>query len=245
MRIVAIVQARMTSTRLPGKVLLEVEGKPLLTYLVERLRRANTINEICIATTVNETDDVLAEFCQEQGIRCYRGSEHDVLSRYYHAAVEAKADVVVRITSDCPLIDPAVVDKAVKYYLDNGGMYDYVSNSLERTYPRGMDTEVFSFRALEEAYNHADKAYEREHVTPYLYQNPERFRLSNVAYGEYQAKYRWTVDTPEDFELVKLILESLYVTNPTFTLEDTLQLLHRHPHWSEINATIEQKKLTE
>lgn len=243
MHVVAIVQARMTSTRLPGKVLLEVEGKPLLAYLVERLRRARTINEICIATTVNETDDVLAEFCEEQGINCFRGSEHDVLSRYYHAAVESKADVVVRITSDCPLIDPVVVDRVVDAYLNKDEEFDYVSNSLQRTYPRGMDTEVFSFKVLEEAYNQASKPYEREHVTPYLYQHPERFRLLNVTFEECQAQHRWTVDTHEDFELVKLLLMAGLELNPIFTLEDLLDIIQRNPEWSTLNQYIEQKKL--
>ncbi|HEX3032696.1 MAG TPA: glycosyltransferase family protein [Bacillota bacterium] len=243
MKVVAIVQARMTSTRLPGKILLEVMDKPLLAYQMERLRQVPNLDEIWLATTSNATDDLLEKFGYDQGIPIFRGSEDDVLSRYYHSATRAGADVVVRITSDCPLIDPEVVEQIVGLYLQNQDQYDYVSNTLERSYPRGMDIEVFSFRALEQAFNEGHQQYEREHVTPYIYQHPDLFRLKNVKLANPQDEYRWTVDTEEDFLLIKLILENIYPVNRDFRLQDILTLLAEHPEWSAINAHIEQKKL--
>lgn len=241
MKTVIISQARMTSTRLPGKVLKEVLNKPLLVYHIERLQRVASADELVIATTTNMTDDPIADLCSRMGIGCYRGSEEDVLSRYYEAALTYKADIVVRVTSDCPMIDTGVVDRVIGYYKENCAQYDYVCNTLQRTYPRGMDTEVFSFRALEEASRYATAKPEREHVTPYLYHHPERFRLGNVAMDRDESRYRWTVDTIEDFTLIKKIIEALYPENPEFTLQDCLELLEVHPDWAKINAGIEQK----
>lgn len=238
---VIIVQARMTSTRLPGKVLMEVLGKPLLAYQLERLRRVRLADEIVLATTTNQTDDVLAEFAAQEGVACCRGDEQDVLDRYYQAAVMAKADVVVRVTSDCPLIEPAIIDDVIQVYFESPGV-DYVSNALSRTYPRGLDIECFSFEALETAWKNADKAYEREHVTPYLYQQDVFSKKEVKADGDYSS-YRWTVDTPEDYQLIRLLLEEVYPMNPSFSWREVLQALERHPEWNQINAEIEQKKL--
>ena len=217
MKTVIIDQARMTSTRLPGKVMKEVLGKPLLEYQIERLKRANEADQLVIATTTNDTDQPIVELCKRLGVAYYSGSEEDVLSRYYEAATEFGADVVVRVTSDCPLIDPAVVDKVIKHYKDNWDKYDYVSNTLTRTYPRGLDTEVFSYKVLQEAFFNAKEQSEREHVTPYICWHPERYRLGNVFHHENQSQHRWTVDTPEDFELIKLILQELYPVSNKFT----------------------------
>ncbi|MBZ0104044.1 MAG: glycosyltransferase family protein [Sulfuricella denitrificans] len=238
-----IVQARMTSTRLPGKILKPVLGKPLLEYQLERIRRSELANDIVIATTTNKTDQPIVDWCNRCGVTCFRGPEHDVLARYHGAAALCHADTVVRVTSDCPLIDPAVIDKVIDYYLTHTAECDYASNCLERTYPRGMDVEVFSRRALDEAHSEARDALEREHVTPFIYGHPERYRLANITYPENQGHHRWTVDTQEDFELVGKILSSLYPDNPLFTLEDALELLRQHPDWASINAHIEQKKL--
>lgn len=238
---VIIVQARMTSTRLPGKVLKEVLGKPLLAYQLERLRRVRLADEIILATTINWTDDVLAEFAAQEGVSCCRGDEEDVLDRYYQAAVMAKADVVVRVTSDCPLLDPGVVDQVIQTYYEPP-QADYVSNTLSRTYPRGLDVECFSFAALQAAWEKADQAYEREHVTPYLYQQDVFSKKEVKADGDY-SDYRWTVDTPEDYQLIRLLLEEVYPLNPCFSWRDVLQALERHPDWNQINAEIEQKKL--
>ncbi|MBU0593628.1 MAG: glycosyltransferase family protein [Gammaproteobacteria bacterium] len=238
-----IVQARMTSTRLPGKILKQVLGKPLLEYQLERLRRSRLTDGIVIATTTNETDQPIVDWCERHDVACFRGSEHDVLARYHGAAVLCHADTVVRVTSDCPLIDPAVIDEVIDYYRTHITDCDYASNCLERSYPRGMDVEVFSRRTLDEAFAEAKDSAEREHVTPFIYRHPERYRLANIAYLEDQGRHRWTVDTQEDFELVEKILSALYPAKPTFTLEDVLDMLQQHPDWADINAHVEQKKL--
>jgi len=243
MRAGIIVQARMTSTRLPGKVLMSVMGKPLLEYEIERLQRVRRVDDIIIATTTNDTDQPIVDLAERSGIKVFRGSEEDVLSRYYGAAKENDLEAVVRITSDCPLIDPAVVDDVISAYLENSETCDYVSNCLSRTFPRGMDTEVFSFELLKKVHFEARQPHEREHVTPYIYQNPQRFRLRNLAFILDESRHRWTVDTPEDFELIRRILEMLYPKNQAFGLEDVLAVMDAHPDWFELNAQIEQKKL--
>ncbi|MHB8073698.1 cytidylyltransferase domain-containing protein [Desulfosporosinus fructosivorans] len=238
MKTVIISQARMTSTRLPGKVLKEVMGKPLLTFQIERLKRVGKGNEIVVATTVHRTDDPVEELCCRLGVKCFRGPEDDVLARYYHAATDAGADVVVRVTADCPLIDPGIVDAVIASFAEGG--YDYVSNTLTRTYPRGMDTEVFSYKVLAEAYKEAEKQSEREHVTPFIYTRRDRYKLGSVKGNEDNSKYRWTVDTSEDFELIKNILEYVYPHNPLFVMEDCIQAHMINPRWFEINAQVEQ-----
>ena len=243
MRTVIINQARMTSTRLPGKVMKEVLGKPLLEYQIERLKRANEADELVIATTINDTDQPIVELCKRLEVAYYRGSEEDVLSRYYEAATEFGADIVVRVTSDCPLIDPTVVDKVIKHYKDNRDKYDYVSNTLTRTYPRGLDTEVFSYKVLQEAFFYAKEQPEREHVTPYICWHPERFRLNNVFHHENQSQHRWTVDQIEDFLLIENIIKALYPNNPQFDMTDVLILLRENSEWVKLNAGVEQKEI--
>ncbi|MFF6014769.1 cytidylyltransferase domain-containing protein [Lysinibacillus fusiformis] len=241
MRIVAIIQARMGSTRLPGKILKKVNGRPLLSYQLERLQQSNHINDLVIATTLNEKDDLIVEFCKKNNILWFRGSEKDVLARYYETAKTFKADAIVRITSDCPIIDVQVVDKTIQYFVDNN--YEYVSNTVDRTYPRGLDTEAFTFEALEKAYKEAVMERDREHVTAYFYTNPDVFKISSVRNETDYSKYRWTVDTEEDFQLIKNIIEKLYNDNPNFTFHDTVKLMEANPDWFYINAHIEQKKL--
>lgn len=241
MGIAIIVQARMTSTRLPGKVLKTVMGKPLLEYLVERLRKVKLADKIIIATTINNTDEPIVELCKKLDVLCFRGSEGNVLSRYFYAAGMYNAHTVVRITSDCPLIDPNVVDNIIGFYLRNKKRYDYVSNTLKRTFPRGMDVEVFDFKLLSEAFNETDLSYDCEHVTPFIYRQPQRYRVHNISYIQDKSFYRWTVDTKEDFELIEVILNSIYPTKPDFTLEDLLELLEKNPQWLKINSHIEQK----
>lgn len=231
----------MTSTRLPGKVLKSAAGKPLLAHHVERLRRAARIDELVVATTANATDDVTAEWCSGAGVAVFRGSEHDVLERYVLAARAHAADVVVRITSDCPLIDPAVVDRTVGAFLDAWPRFDYASNRIVKTYPRGLDTEVATLAALETAHSEAIEPPDREHVTFFIHRQPQRFRLLNVAADGDFSHHRWTVDTPEDFELVRRILEALYPTNPAFGMSECLSLLDANPTWMLINAHVEQK----
>jgi spore coat polysaccharide biosynthesis protein SpsF len=243
MRVVIIVQARMTSTRLPGKVLKTVLNKPLLEYQIERLRRAKLADEIVIATTDNGSEQPIVELCERLAVTCFRGSEDDVLARYHGAALASQADVVVRVTSDCPIIDPSVIDEVIRFYLDHCTQYDYVSNDLIRSYPRGMDTEVFSFQSLDEAFRESTRQADREHVTPFIYTQPQRYRLANIAYQDDQSCHRWTVDTPEDFELIRRIIEMLYPRSSDFSLADTLSLVKKHPDWMLINAHVEQKNL--
>lgn len=236
MRVVIINQARMGSTRLPGKVLKEVLGKPLLEYQVERLRRARSASALVIATTANPADDVLVRQCERMGVPVFRGAEEDVLDRYYRAARMHHADVIARVTSDCPLIDPAVVDQVIGHHTDHAPQFDYVSNTQVRTYPRGMDIEVFGMAALGRAWREARSTNEREHVTPYLYRHPEFFRVAQVTRDDDQSAHRWTVDTADDFELIRRIIEALYPANPDFRLEDILKLLSAKPEWVAINA---------
>lgn len=243
MEIVAIIQARMSSTRLQGKVLKTVMDKTLLEYQLERVRQSTLIDEIIVATTEKESDNQIVKLCEQLNVNVYRGSENDVLSRYYGAAMEFKADVIVRLTSDCPLIDPEVIDEVIQLYLERQEIIDYASNALERTFPRGLDTEVFSFEALQKACERASLERDREHVTAYIYTNQSEFHLANVTCGQDFSNHRWTVDTEEDFELIKRILESLHPNNPTFIMQDVIDLLDENPTWVKINEHIEQKKL--
>lgn len=237
---VAVVQARMTSTRLPGKILLPIAGRPMLWYQLQRMRAAATLDRIVIATTTNATDDPVVAFCREQGCDVVRGSEQDVLSRYADAARAFDAEVVVRLTSDCPLLPPALIDEAVGRFRA-AQPCDYLSNMLQPSYPYGLAVEVMHAWALLQAAQEAVDPAEREHVTPFLYWRPERFRLASMTMQPDLSRHRWTVDTPEDFDLVSRILSDLYDRQPDFGVPDVLALLERHPDWSRINAHVEQK----
>ncbi|MBB1073510.1 glycosyltransferase family protein [Rhodoferax sp. 4810] len=242
-KIVVITQARMASTRLPGKVMMSILNKPLLMYQIERLKHISNVHAVVVATTTSSLDDVIEDFCHQQNVAVFRGDELDVLKRYYEAAKQFNADIVVRVTSDCPLIDPKISEQVINFYLDSQGKVDYVSNTIERTYPRGLDTEVFSFALLELAYEEATKAYEREHVTPFFYCQPERFRISQIKNAVDLSQYRWTVDTAEDFELVKRVLEKIYPVHSQFAMEDIVRILDQNPEWSNVNSHIMQKAL--
>ncbi|HJV76561.1 MAG TPA: glycosyltransferase family protein [Noviherbaspirillum sp.] len=243
MKVVIVVQARMTSTRLPGKVLKEVLGKSLLEYLIERLRRVRLTDEFVIATTINETDDAIVSLCRRLAVPVMRGSELNVLSRYYEAATAQHADVVVRITSDCPAIDPQVIDTVIAFFLDNRDKYDYVSNTLKPSFPYGMAVEVFSYASLADAYREATNGPELEHVTPFIYLRPDRYRIGHFIHSEDLSRHRWTVDTPEDFELIRRLIEENYPINPEFGMREVLDTLQTHPDWVSLNAHIAQKKL--
>lgn len=242
MRTVVVVQARMNSSRLPGKVMLPLAGEPMLARLLERLRRVKKAGAVLIATTTNSSDNVISLWAQSQGVACYRGSELDVLARYAGAAREVAADVVVRVTSDCPLLDPVLVDQAIAAF--EVGDCDYVSNMLPPTWPYGMAVEVFSVESLMQADREAGQEAEREHVTPFIYWRPERYRLKNLPSPEDLSHHRWTVDTPEDYQLVQLIFDSLYRSQPEFTLADVLSTMRVHPEWMHINQHISQKQAT-
>lgn len=241
MRVVCIVQARMGATRLPGKPLKKIMGRPILAYLVERLRRAKSLDDVVIATTPEKQDDEIALWCQKEEIACYRGSEDDVLERYLEAARLHHADAVVRVTGDCPLIDPAIVDTVVDDFLRNVPKYDYVSNTITRSYPRGLDVEVFSMEALEKVAQVAQRGEYREHVTLYFYEHPKEFSVGSVVRSAEDSMDRWTVDTDADLKLVSRIIEELYPINPNFHMQDVLKLLEEYPELRKINAHISQK----
>lgn len=241
MKTVIICQARMTSTRLPGKVLLKILGKPLLEYQIERMKRVTLADEIIIATTLNNTDDPIVSLSEKLKISYSRGPEEDVLKRYYLAAAECKADLIIRVTSDCPLLDPGIIDQTIKYYKNND--FDYVSNMLTRSYPRGLDCEVFSMEALTMAHNEAYQKSDREHVTPYIYNNPDKFKISGIESDTDYSHHRWTVDTKDDFLLIKTIYEKILSEKEDFTWLDCIELMKKYPKLQEINAHIEQKKI--
>ncbi|OMC89147.1 acylneuraminate cytidylyltransferase [Viridibacillus sp. FSL H7-0596] len=243
MTVLAIIQARMGSTRLPGKILKQVNGKALLAYQLERVGKSKFIDQIVIATTIDQKDDQIVEFCIQYGVDYYRGSENDVLARYYEAAEQFDGDIIVRLTSDCPIIDPVVIDETINYYIDHSSEFDYVSNTIERTYPRGLDTEVFSRDALEKSNEKAKLERDREHVTAFMYSNPQIFRIGSISNTQNLENHRWTVDTAEDFQLVDLILSNLYSKNQLFYMSDVIELLDKHPDWVQLNSHIEQKKL--
>lgn len=231
----------MGSTRLPGKVLRPILGKPLLGYQIDRLRRVKNTASLVIATSQLPADDPIEAFAGSQGVLCFRGNERDVLDRYYRCAQWIGADIVVRSTADCPLIDPDLVEMAIAEFRKRGDC-DYASNAtMDRTYPRGLDVEVISFRALEQAACQADAAYDREHVTPFIVKRPDQFRAFSIKNDRDLGMLRWTVDTPEDFEFIKRVLEGIYQTNPTFSWKDVLSLLEQYPEWSKLNSHVQQK----
>ncbi len=236
--IAAIVQARMGSTRLPRKVLKKVVGKPLLEHIVERLKRSKKLEKIIVATTSAPADKPIVEFCERNNIDYFIGSENDVLDRYYQAAKKFRVNPVVRITADCPLIDPVVVDKILDYFLRNRGKLDFASNTIKRTYPDGLDVEVFSFETLERTWSEAKHGFDREHVTPFMCNNPDKFRVANVENDQDLSGLRWTVDYPEDFEMVKLVFENLYKKKGVFLMDDVIKLLKKKPEIAEINKRI-------
>jgi len=233
-RIVAIVQARMGSTRLPGKVLKTVCGKTLLEHQMERMLRAALLDAVVVATSVSPADDRIEDLVLSRGWMVYRGPEEDVLGRYAEAAAAFEANPVVRMTMDNPLMDPYVIDRVVETY--QNGSYDFVTNNLEATFPHGLDLEVFSRAALGIAHREATKAFDREHVSPFIRDHPSRFRLGNVRSPRDLHHLRWTVDYPEDFEFVLAVYEMLYRDGEFFTSDDVLTLLERHPDLRWINA---------
>jgi spore coat polysaccharide biosynthesis protein SpsF len=240
MKTVGIIQARMGSTRLPGKVMLDLAGEPMLVRIVRRVQGAEALASTIVATTTLPQDDSIAKLCAEHGWICFRGSENDLLDRYYCAALAHHADVIVRITADCPLIDPAIVDQVVQTFTEHQPEVDYVSNIFPtRTFPRGLDTEVISFDALERAWRDDHNPAWREHVTPYIRENPKNFYTLGVSNHADYSHLRWTVDTPEDLELISRIYG--HFGNKSFSWQDALDLLKRHQNWSEINRHVEQK----
>ena len=235
-KVTAIIQARMASTRLPGKVMKEVLGRPLLSYLIERVRCCKDIEDVILATTLNYEDDPIASFGSNQGVDVFRGSENNVLERYYKAATSFGARHIMRITADCPLIDPELLDILIEYYFVQ--KYDYVSNAVNPTLPDGLDAEIFTFKALDYAHKHAVLPSELEHVTPYIRNHPEVFKTGNWTHHDDLSQLRWTVDEPEDFEFVRQVIEILYPVNRSFRMNDVLDIIHQRPDLAQINAHI-------
>jgi spore coat polysaccharide biosynthesis protein SpsF len=225
----------MTSTRLPGKVLMEVMGRPLLSYQIERLRFSKRINEIIIATTTNKEDDPVAELAYKEGLKVFRGSEDDVLDRYYQAAKEYRAKHIMRLTADCPLIDPVICDLVIDEYLKSGANYVHTGPS----FAEGVDSEIFSFKSLEEAWKKARLRSEREHCTLFFHNHPEKFKKITMCNDTDDSKYRITVDRPEDFLVVKAVFEGLYnTTNRYFGTGDIKRFLDSHPSIFQLNSSV-------
>lgn len=234
--ILGLLQARVSSTRLPGKVLLPVLGEPLLARQLERVRRATSLDRLVVCTSDRASDAPLAELCGRLDVACFRGSLDDVLDRCWRAAAAHRPEHVVRLTGDCPLADPAVLDQVVAAHLSGG--HDYTSNCLVRTFPDGLDVEVLRFACLEEARREARLPSEREHVTPFVWRAPERYDLGSVTRSPDLSHLRWAVDEPADLEVVRRIYAALYPRDPAFATDDVLALLAREPELAAGNAAI-------
>ena len=239
-KIITIIQARMSSTRLPGKILLPLGEITVLGLGVSRIKKSQRLDAVIVATTDLTSDDVTANYCLDNGIHYFRGNCDNVLERYYMAAKQYGAkvgDLIVRMTSDCPFIDYRILDAMLENFQG-----DYFSNTLTRSFPRGFDLEIFTFAALEKAYLSAENPSEKEHVTPYIYNHPEMFSLHGFGCDEDNSDLRVTLDTPEDWQVIEQTYLSLSKTNPDFTYQDVIKFLRQNPQVAKLNALVEQKK---
>lgn len=234
MKIVAIIQARMNSSRLPGKVLMPLANKPVLAHIIERLSYCKMIEKIVVATSIEDSDNPVADYCHDKGVDCYRGSLDDVLDRYYQAAKIYHADSILRITGDCPVIDPVVVDAVITGYLS--GEYDLYG--LGGGFPDGLDCTVFSFFALKRAWKEANLKSEREHVCPFIENNPQLFATGMLELFRGLEKQRWTLDEPDDYELLSIVFNNLYRENVPFLTHQVLQFIQNNPKLLSINSNI-------
>ena len=238
----AILQARMSSTRLPGKVLKPVLGRPMILRQIERIRRGKNLDRLVVATSTDHSDDPLVAVCQAEGIECERGSLGDVLDRFYNIALKYRPTQIIRLTADCPLMDPEVMDSTITFQIRHG--FDYTSNTLDRpTFPHGLDAEVVRTECLERAWREARTPYEREHVTPYFYNHRDLFFVGTYQGKEDLSEFRWTVDEPEDLEVVRRVYAALYPAKPDFRMADVLELFRREPSLVSINAHLQRKVL--
>lgn len=238
MNIVTVVQARCSSSRLPNKVLLPILGKELLIRQLERISHSFLAGKIVVATSTDKSDDKIENLCKENNYLCFRGSLNDLLDRHYQAAKLFNAEAVVKIPSDCPLIDPNIIDNVINFFIKNNNKYDYVSNLHPATYPDGNDVEIMHFSVLEKAWFEAKKDFEREHTTPYIWENTEIFRIGNYYWKsgkDYSMTHRFTIDYQEDYEFILKIYEKLYPITPYFSLENILDLLKTEPELLKIN----------
>ncbi len=237
--IVIVVQARMSSSRLPGKAMMPVLGQSLLARMIERLRMSYYQATIVIATSTDTSDDLIEQEAAAIEVPCYRGSMDNLLDRHYQAALLHRADVVLKIPSDCPLIDPRIIDQVLDFFFDHRGAYDYVSNLHPATLPDGNDVEVMTMDCLERTWKEASRPLELEHTTPYIWENPEQFRIANVPWGtglNFSMSHRFTIDYPEDYEFICSVYQKLYPRRKNFSCNDILQLLENDPRIYEINA---------
>lgn len=239
MNILIVCQARTGSTRLPGKVLLPLAGKPLIVRCMERIQRSHLATTSVVATTTDPVDDQLVATCLEAGLHVFQGHPTDLLDRHYRAGVAYNADIIVKVPSDCPLIDPMIIDLVIQRFLDLSGTVDYVSNLHPASFPDGNDVEVFSMLALEQAWHHARRDIDREHTTPWFWDNNSSIRTANYLWQDgrdLSTVARWTVDYPEDYMFVRAVYEHLYPTCPTFGLIEILELVHEHPEIEALNS---------
>ena len=231
----------MGSSRLPEKVGMLLQGKPLFVRQAERVSAARFRGRVIIATTTEAGDDPIEAICEREGLECFRGDAHDLLDRHYQAALVYPADAVIKIPSDCPLIDPVVIDRVISFYLAHFDEYDFVSNLHPATWPDGMDVEIMAFPVLEQAWKEASRPLEREHTTPYIWERPERFRIGNVVMEggrDYSMTHRFTIDYAEDYAFIRAVFDELYPVNPLFGVSDILALLERRPDIYAINAPL-------
>ncbi|MCT4633500.1 MAG: glycosyltransferase family protein [Firmicutes bacterium] len=240
-KVVATIEARMTSSRLPGKVLLDLAGKPALQHIVERLRRSNYIDDVVVATTINKTDDPIINLCDNIGCKYYRGSEEDVLLRVLDTAKSVDAELLVEITGDCPVIDHRHTDQLIELFESDN--YDYVANTIKRTYPRGFDTQVFPVKVLEKVNELTKDPYDHEHVSVYIYTHPEMFKLGNIEAPEHlnHPELEITLDTKEDYELISRLYRDLYPLDNEFSAEDVVKYLLENTEIAEIVKNIQRK----
>ncbi|QLE59138.1 cytidylyltransferase domain-containing protein [Nostoc sp. TCL26-01] len=233
--IIAILQARVTSSRLPGKVLKPILGIPMLVHQIERIKQTKMIDRLLVATSLDITDDPIEQCCQQIGIECFRGKLDDVLDRFYQTASSIFPEHIVRLTGDCPLCDPELIDKIIIHHLT--GNFDYTSNTVKATFPDGLDVEIFRFSCLEQAWKEANLPSQREHVTPFIHSQPHRFHVGQYQNNVDLSYLRWTVDEPLDFELVSIIYEALYPVNPAFSTQEILEFLDKSSHLKTINTS--------
>lgn len=236
--IVAIVQARMGSTRLPQKTLAPLAGKPMLAHILERIQAVEAIDQIVIATTTRPEDEAIVHLAQDLDVPVYRGSVEDVLDRFYQCARQIGAHTIVRVTADDPFKDPQIIQEMLEHWQAAYPAYDYLSNTLEPTYPEGLDVEIFTMEALEQAWREATLPSDREHVTPYIWRQPHRFRLFSWKREEDLSHLRWTVDYPEDLAFAQAVYQRLYPQNPRFLMKDILALLEREPHLRDLPRSV-------
>lgn len=241
MKVNAIIQARCGATRLPEKVFAEIAGKPLLWHVVDRIKQTRLIGDVIVATSTNVRDDKIEGWCKKEDIKCFRGSENDVLNRYYSASIAFPSDVIVRVTADDPFKEPRVMDQVISKLL--GGNYDLTTNNFPPSYPEGLDCEAFTFAVLEKMEKNAEDPFEREHVTQHAYHNPDQFKIGNICSERQLSSYRWTIDNGEDLEMVRAIYDKRGAGGGMLFMEEILAILHDHPEIALMNSNVKRSAM--